>query len=72
MLHQLVCILRTRDIDVYKRQELDLSDRTKEFEKKMFPLNIMLNFSEVQNWQNQYYAYCNYNPEAIKEFTRCV
>lgn len=52
-----------RDID------LDLSDRTKEFEKKMFPLNIILNFTEVQNWQNQYYAYCNYNPEAIKEFT---
>lgn len=49
--------------------ELDLSDRTKEFEKKMFPLNIILNFTEVQNWQNQYYAYCNYNPEAIKEFT---
>lgn len=52
-----------RDVD------LDLSDRTKEFEKKMFPLNIILNFTEVQNWQNQYYAYCNYNPEAIKEFT---
>lgn len=49
--------------------DLDLSDRTKEFEKKMFPLNIILNFTEVQNWQNQYYAYCNYNPEAIKEFT---
>ena len=31
--------------------------------------NAILNFTEVQNWQNQYYAYCNYNPEAIKEFT---
>lgn len=49
--------------------ELDLSDRTKEFEKKMFPLNIILNFTEVQNWQNQYYAYCNYDPKTIKEFT---
>lgn len=49
--------------------ELDLSDRTKEFEKKMFPLNIILNFTEVQNWQNQYYAYRNYNSDAIKEFT---
>ncbi len=49
--------------------ELDLSDQTKEFEKKMFPLNIILNFTKVQNWQNQYYAYYNYNPETIKEFT---
>lgn len=49
--------------------ELDLSDRTKEFELGMFPLNIILNFTEVQNWQNQYYAFCNYNANAIKEFT---
>lgn len=49
--------------------ELDLSDRTKEFDLKMFPLNIILNFTEVQNWQNQYYAYCNYDAAAIKEFT---
>lgn len=49
--------------------ELDLSDRTKEFNLKMFPLNIILNFTEVQNWQNQYYAYCNYDASAIKEFT---
>lgn len=49
--------------------DLDLSDRTKEFRRRMFPLNIILNFTEVQNWQNQYYAYCNYDSEAIKEFT---
>ena len=49
--------------------ELDLSDRTKEFELGMFPLNIILNFTEVQNWQNQYYAFCNYDANAIKEFT---
>ena len=49
--------------------ELDLSDRTKEFKLGMFPLNIILNFTEVQNWQNQYYAFCNYDANAIKEFT---
>ena len=52
-----------RDVD------LDLSDRTKEFNLKMFPLNIILNFTEVQNWQNQYYAHYNYDADAIKEFT---
>lgn len=49
--------------------ELDLSDRTKEFENKMFPLNLILDFPEGQNWQNEYYAFYNYNQEIIKEFT---
>lgn len=49
--------------------ELDLSDRTKEFENKMFPLNLILDFLEEQNWQNEYYAFYNYNQEIIKEFT---
>lgn len=49
--------------------ELDLSDRTKEFENKMFPLNLILDFPEEQNWQNEYYAFYNYNQEIIKEFT---
>ena len=49
--------------------ELDLSDRTKEFENKMFPLNLILDFPEEQNWQNEYYAFYNYNQEIIKKFT---
>lgn len=49
--------------------KLDLSSREKEFKEKKFPLNIILNYTEAQNWQNEYYAYCNYNAEAIKEFT---
>ena len=49
--------------------ELDLSVRTKEFENKMFPLNLILDFPEEQNWQNEYYAFYNYNQEIIKEFT---
>lgn len=49
--------------------ELDLSDRTKEFENKMFPLNLILDFPEEQNWQNEYYAFYNYNQKIIKEFT---
>ena len=49
--------------------ELDLSDRTKEFENKMFPLNLILDFPEEQNWQNEYYAFYNYNQEIIKELT---
>lgn len=50
--------------------ELDLSDRTKEFENKMFPLNLILDFPEEQNWQNEYYAFYNYNQEIIKELSK--
>lgn len=61
----------TRIITSYfgRNIELDLSDRTKEFENKMFPLNLILDFPEEQNWQNEYYAFYNYNQEIIKEFT---
>lgn len=55
--------------DFGRKIELDLSDREKEFEQRKFPLNIILNFTEVQNWQNQYYAYWNYDREVIQEFT---
>lgn len=55
--------------DFGRKIELDLSDREKEFEQRRFPLNIILNFTEVQNWQNQYYAYWNYDREVIQEFT---
>lgn len=55
--------------DFGRKIETDLSDREKEFEQRKFPLNIILNFTEVQNWQNQYYAYWNYDREVIQEFT---
>ena len=48
---------------------LDLSNRQDEFKNKMFPLNIILNSSEEQGWQNEYYAYYNYDPDVIKQFT---
>ncbi|MCM1167483.1 MAG: DUF262 domain-containing protein [Lachnospiraceae bacterium] len=52
-----------RDID------LDLSDRTKEFEKKVFPLNIILNYPETQKWQNEYYKFYEHDPKISDEFT---
>lgn len=55
--------------DFGRKIDLDLSDRTKEFEKKVFPLNIILNYTEVQNWQNEYYKYYRYDPNIIEEFT---
>lgn len=55
--------------DFGRKIEIDLSTRQKEFELNMFPLNIILDTSEEQNWQNEYYAYHNYAPEIIKQFT---
>lgn len=52
-----------------KKVEKDLSTRQNEFKQKMFPLNIILNSSEEQRWQNEYYAYYNYDPAVIQQFT---
>lgn len=53
-----------RDVD------LDLSTQIDEFKNKMFPLNIILDYMKSQDWQNKYYAYHNYDPIIIQEFTK--
>ena len=55
--------------DFGRKVDVDLSTRDQEYKLKMFPLNIILDTSEEQNWQNSYFAYHNYKPEVIKEFT---
>lgn len=39
-----------------RTEELNVSTREKEFEKKLFPLNIILDYAKIQDWQNNYYA----------------
>ncbi|MCI8993789.1 MAG: DUF262 domain-containing protein [Eubacterium sp.] len=55
--------------DFGRKIEKDLSTRQDEFKQKMFPLNIILNSGEEQGWQNEYYAYYNYDPAVIQQFT---
>lgn len=55
--------------DFGRKIEMDLSTRQDEFRLKMFPLNIILNLGEEQGWQNEYYAYYNYDPAIIQQFT---
>ena len=55
--------------DFGRKIESDLSTKQLEFEKKMFPLNIILDSGEEQGWQNEYYAFYNYDPTVIQEFT---
>ena len=50
--------------------ELDLSSPDKEYEQKMFPLNIILDYVKMQSWQNDYYAYYKYDSSIIQEFTK--
>ena len=66
-----VSIPSTRKVtsDFGRRIDLDLSTRKQEFEKKMFPLNIILNSGEEQGWQNEYYAHYDYDPAIIRQFT---
>lgn len=66
-----ISVPATRQItsDFGRKVETDLTTREQEFKFKMFPLNIILDTSEEQNWQNDYYAYHGYNAEVIKQFT---
>lgn len=50
--------------------ELDVTTQEKEFEHKLFPLNIILDYVKGQDWQNKYYAYHHFQPEVIAEFTQ--
>lgn len=51
-----------RDID------LDLSTPQKEFENKMFPLNIILDFIKTSTWQQNYLQHHNFDPTVMQEF----
>lgn len=50
--------------------ELDLSTPDKEYEKKMFPLNYILDFAKVMAWQNGYQSYYNFDVQASQVFSR--
>ena len=49
--------------------ELDVSTREKEYENKMFPLNIVYDLMEFMNWLNGYQKYHNYDPIISQEFS---
>lgn len=61
--------MRQLTSDFGRKVELDLSARQNEFQQKMFPLNIILDSGEEQEWQNEYYAYYKYDPAVIRRFT---
>ena len=67
----IISVPETRQItsDFGRKIDKDLSTRQHEFEQKMFPLNIILDSGEEQGWQNEYYAYYNYDPAIIRQFT---
>ena len=48
--------------------KLDLSTPKKEFEQKMFPLNIILDFIKTSMWQQSYTTYHNLDPVIVQEF----
>ena len=50
--------------------KFDLSTLDKEFEQKMFPLNVILDYIKKEDWQNKYYAYYGYEPKIIQQFTQ--
>ena len=55
--------------DFGRKIELDLSTANMEYEKKMFPLNIILDYAKASEWQNHYYEKYDYDKEIIQQFT---
>lgn len=48
--------------------DLDLSTPQKEYENKLFPLNIVLDFMKTAMWQQNYFQYYNLDPSVVQEF----
>ena len=67
----IISIPATKQIvsDFGRKIEKDLSTKQDEFREKSFPLNIILDPGAEQGWQNEYYAYYNYDPAVIQQFT---
>lgn len=47
---------------------LDLSTPDKEYENKMLPLNIILDYVAMQKWQSEYFAHYNFNQNISQAF----
>ena len=48
--------------------ELDLSTPQKEYEHKLFPLNIVLDFMKTAMWQQNYFQYYELDAAVVQEF----
>jgi len=56
--------------DFGRQTVLDLSSPDKEYEKKLFPLNQILDFAKVMLWQNGYQAHYRFDPNAAQLFLK--
>ena len=55
--------------DFGRKIDLDLSTASNEYKEKLFPLNIILDYSKASAWQNEYYKYYDYDKDIIQQFT---
>lgn len=56
--------------DFGRKIELDVSTPELEYEKKLFPLNIILDPNKYANWQMGFMQYYNYDPVASMLYTQ--
>lgn len=47
---------------------LDISSPEKEYKRKLFPLNIILDNTKVLLWQNEFYKFYDYDKDVIEQF----
>jgi len=50
--------------------DLDISNREKEYEHHLFPLNIVYDFMACNHWQNEYQKYHKYDPVILQRYAR--
>ncbi len=56
--------------DFGRQIDLDLSAKEKEFENHMFPLNIVYDLIACNNWQNEYQAFHQYDPNILQRYAK--
>jgi len=67
----IISVPETRQVtsDFGRKIDLDLSSETLEYEKKLFPLNAILDPSKYSKWQMGFMQYYNYDPAASMIYT---
>ena len=68
----IVSVPETRIVssDFGRKEDLNVSTPELEFQHKLFPLNIILDFNKVEEWSNQYCTYYDFDKTIWKEFTQ--
>lgn len=58
--------------DFGRKIEVDVSTAEKEYENKLFPLNLILDIQKAFQWENEYLAYHNHTDDVRQEYMEFI